>query len=219
MVHLGIAFRLAIPLDRFPSSAFLLGSIAPDAIHMRVGADSAAKQIVHLNEPPDTTENDAIRELLHQHSQMETPLLHFAAGYAAHLLADRLWSRTIVQPMQARCATLMDAPALRELYYLETDQLDFNLYHQMSWRPQAWDLLKRAVAPDFPPMLIAQEIDLWRQKTLRWFNELKQEPKIVPQYITDSDVASYTHEAVEAIGQQFSTWSLYNYRTYARREN
>jgi hypothetical protein len=211
MVHLGIAFQLAIPLDRFPSPAFLLGSIAPDAIHTRAGADGVAKRIVHLNEPHDTTEHDAIRKLLHQYSQMKTSLLHFAAGYAAHLLADRLWNRTIIQPIQARCAASMDAPALRALYYLETDQLDFNLYHQITWRSQAWDLLERAVAPDFPPLLTAQEVDLWRQQTLQWFDKLKQEPKIVPRHITDNDVASYTCEAVAAIGQQFSTWSLYDY--------
>ena len=211
MVHLRIAFQLATQLDRFPSSAFLLGSIAPDAIHMRVGADGLTKRIVHLNEPTDTIEHDAIRELLHQYSQMKAPLLHFAAGYAAHLLADRLWNRMIIQPMQARCVTSIDAPTLRALYYEETDQLDFNLYHRMPWRSQAWDLLDQAIAPDFPPLLTAQEVNLWRQQTLQWFDKLKQEPKIVPQYITDNDVASYTREAVAAIGQQFSNWNLYDY--------
>ena len=211
MVHLRIAFQLAIPFNRFPSPAFLLGSLAPDAIHMRAGADGVAKRIVHLNEPPDTSEHDAIRELLHPYSQMQVPLSHFAAGYAAHLLADRLWNKTIIQPMQTRCASSIDAPALRELYYLETDQLDFNLYHQMPWRSQAWDLLQQAVAPDFPPLLTAQEVDLWRQQILHWFDKLKQEPKIVPQQITDNDIASYTREAVDAIRQQFSTWNLYNY--------
>jgi len=211
MVHLGIAFQLATQLDRLPSSAFLLGSIAPDAIHMRVGADGAAKRIVHLNEPPDTMEHDAIRELLHRYSQMKALLLHFAAGYAAHLLADRLWNRTIIEPMQTRCAASMDAPTVRTLYYEETDQLDFNLYHRAAWRSQAWDLLDRAVAPDFPPLLTAQEVNLWRQKTLQWFDKLKQEPKIVPQYITDDDVASYMREAVTTIEQKFSTWNLYDY--------
>jgi len=211
MVHLGIAFQLATQLDRFPSSAFLLGSIAPDAIHMRAGADGVAKSIVHLNEPPDTIDHDAIRELLHQYNPMKPPLPQFAAGYAAHLLADRLWNITIIQPLQVRCAASMDASTLRTLYYEETDQIDFNLYHQMAWRSQAWELLDRAVAPDFLPLLTAQEVDLWRQKTLQWFDKLKPEPKIVPQYITDHDVAAYTREAVAVIGQQFTTWNLYDY--------
>jgi hypothetical protein len=211
MVHLGIAFQLAIQFDRFPSAAFLLGNIAPDAIHMRAGADSAAKGIVHLNEPPDTIEHDAIRNLLDQYSQMKAPLLQFAAGYAAHLLADRLWNKTIIQPFQASYSALMDASTLRTLYYQETDQIDFNLYHRMTWRTQVWELLDRTAAPDFPPLLTAQEVDLWRQRTLQWFDKLKQEPKIVPQHITDNDVASFTREAVAAIEQQFKTWNLYDY--------
>ena len=211
MVHLGIAFQLAIEFDRFPSAAFLLGNIAPDAIHMRAGADSVAKRIVHLNEPPDTIEHDAIRNLLNQYNRMDAPLLQFAAGYAAHLLADRLWNKMIIQPLQASCSASMDASTLRTLYYEETDQIDFNLYHRMTWRSKAWNLLDRVAAPDFLPLLTAQEVDLWRQRTLQWFDKLKQEPKIAPQNITDDDTASFMREAVAAIGQQFETWELYDY--------
>jgi hypothetical protein len=53
MVHLAVAVRVHEVESRVPSSAFLLGSIAPDAIHMRPGTGRDDKRRVHLVDPHD----------------------------------------------------------------------------------------------------------------------------------------------------------------------
>ena len=48
MVHLSVAVALSEKEGRFPSADFLLGSIAPDAIHMRPNSSRLDKEHVHL---------------------------------------------------------------------------------------------------------------------------------------------------------------------------
>ena len=124
----------------------------------------------------------------------------------AHILTDRLWVQTLLNSFDAKLASNTDPDVKRTLYYQETDQIDFNLYHTSSWRPQAWKLLEAAVTPDFRPLLNASEIDPWRQRTLNWFDILKNDPHITPIYITDPMVEQFIPEAVDKIADKFTQW-------------
>jgi hypothetical protein len=203
MVHLAIAVRLAGSGFSGRMPEFLLGSLAPDAIHARPGEEPADKDASHLRSGESLPDPVRIQTLLKDCRSKAEPLPSFAAGYAAHLIADRLWVTTIYADFKRNLSHL-DPEALRNLYYLETDQVDFDLYRRVEWRPTAWDLLARASSPDFSPLLSADEIDRWREHTLHWFDELKQEPGIVPQYITDDLVHDFIERAVEAVSDFFS---------------
>ena len=208
MVHLAIAVQLAQESSQFPSSAFLLGSIAPDAIHMRPNINPDDKQVTHLNHPADTFDHVRIQEMLAEKAGKASPLVVFSAGYAAHILVDRLWIKMIVEPFRARVPGDMDEAARRTLYYQETDQIDCNLYYRMPWRRAVWDGLEQAVAPDFPPWLNADEIDGWRTRTLRWFEDPTHEPHITPHYLTDETVREFINTATSYLKAQFAAWKL-----------
>ncbi|MBC8170773.1 MAG: hypothetical protein H7X77_03850, partial [Anaerolineae bacterium] len=49
-----------------------------------------------------------------------------------------------------------------------------------------WERLKAAESVEFAPFLKYTEIDQWRERTLRWFEDGKREPKITPRYLTDT---------------------------------
>ncbi len=146
-----------------------------------------------------------------QYAGATEPLVQFTAGYVAHILTDRLWLRTVIPSLQAQLPSDIDPDAARTLYYEETDQIDFNLYHHSPWRPMVWAQLAAAIAPQYDPLLSAPEIDLWRQRTLRWFDTLKQEPGITPTYITDAVVEGFIRQAVDEIGGTFSHWQNMSY--------
>ncbi|MBC8170774.1 MAG: zinc dependent phospholipase C family protein [Anaerolineae bacterium] len=131
MVHLAVAVQLAAQRQQLPSPAFLLGSIAPDAIHMRLDADYEDKQRSHLNQLDDL-EHRQLQALLAQYGDRAAPLPAFAAGYAAHLLTDRLWLLEVSPVFQAQVGAI-DPVERRKIYYEDTDQVDFNLYHQAAW--------------------------------------------------------------------------------------
>lgn len=203
MIHLAIAVELGTHDPLYMSPAFLLGSIAPDAIHMRPDATRDDKRSTHLiKHPGGFPQDDEIQALL----QGETPV--FEMGYAAHILTDSLWRQTILETFKSRIPDKLDQAAHRTLYYQDTDQIDFDLYHQAAWRAEVWDKLAQAEAVDFPPLLTGAEIDGWRDRTLRWFTELKQEPGITPQYITGPMVQDFISAAAEHVGTHLRQWGV-----------
>jgi hypothetical protein len=204
MVHCAIAVQLGERLDRPPSAAFLLGSIAPDAIHMRPNAQQDDKRRTHMDDPADTPDHTRLQELLSQHAG--GPSASFTAGYVAHILADRLWRRTVLTAFRAQLPPDTASSTERSLYYQDTDQVDFNLYRRSAWRPMVWELLGTATAPEYHPLLSADEIGRWRQRTLDWFDTLKQEPGVTPQYVTDSMVANFIVQAADEVAERFTKW-------------
>lgn len=207
MVHLAVAVKLADNHDQFPSSAFLLGSIAPDAIHMRENAPAGSKKVSHLM-PDDDLDHANIRAMLTNYLSQPMPLPAFALGYAAHLLTDRLWNALLDVALWNTVLRDMDLDAQRKLYYTETDQLDFNLYHREAWRPAVWSALQTAPSVDFPPWLNAAEIDGWNTRTLHWFEDGTKEPHITPTYITDDWLHNFIAQSTTDIETYFAAWNI-----------
>jgi hypothetical protein len=208
MVHLAVAIQLGERWQNFPSSPFLLGSIAPDAIHMRPNTIRTDKDVTHLKPAEDTPDHAAVHALLDQWRLASPDAFRFAAGYAAHVLTDRLWLQDVIVRFRAHAPTQPNSEAERTLYYEETDQIDFNLYHQSDWRPEVWKRLPAAEAIDFPPLLTGQEIGGWQERTLHWYGELKQEPGILPRYLTDEMVHDFIGQATDYVEKWFELWGV-----------
>lgn len=210
MVHFWVAVRMAEARGMFPSPEFLLGSIAPDAVHMRPDYERSHKRRSHLNDPRDAADHDQVRAFVMEHisgNGTNDATARYVVGYAAHLLTDRLWLKRVYDPFYERNSHL-GPEELRILYYQETDQVDFNLYHRSEWREGVWKALETAVAPEGVQLVTPNEVDQWKRRTLRWFTELKDEPGIVPREITDEIVAEFVAEASSVVAQRLSKWGV-----------
>jgi hypothetical protein len=200
MVHIAVAIR--INGVEIPTGDILLGCLAPDAIHMRPGAGRDDKCTTHLfageNLPPD---DRLVVRFMEERCRKNPSQKDFTTGYGLHLLTDRLWFLEMLGPFKEWVPIGFSAQEQRSLYYQETDQADFNLYHRMPWRPAVWQSLASASAPEFTPYLSAEEICKWQQRTLNWFSGLKQEPMIPPAFFTDERVGSFVERAAEEIGR------------------
>lgn len=179
MVHLSVAMEIHNILEMDPDCVFLLGSIAPDAIHMRPGASPTDKQRVHLFDGGDP-ENERVRALLFEYGAKAG--LKFAAGYAAHLLTDRLWEQALGLPFRDSFPAEFDPKVRRTIYYQETDQIDFDLYHQAPWRGEVWAKLKSCEPRDFAGLLSAQEITAWRERNLNWDAQARARDRAHPHH-------------------------------------
>ena len=126
MVHLAVAVRMHDLDESTPSPDFLLGSIAPDAIHMRAGSGSDDKQRVHLSELHDP-QHDRLRELLAQSGSPKLSTMGFAEGYVAHILIDHLWGDKIGDSFRRSIPPDLPPQERASLHYLETDQIDIDL--------------------------------------------------------------------------------------------
>ena len=209
MIHLAIAARLGETQTQCMSPAFLLGSLSPDAIHMRPQSTRADKNATHLVLPDNRFAAAAdLQALIEQHTTAAPPLPVFALGYVAHILTDNFWMRQVIDPFRNQIPDDLDHAAIRTLYYKDTDPIDFNLYHNATWRPVVWEKLAAAEAPDFPPLLSDSEIDGWRERTLHWFTDPDKEPDNDPVYITDSIAHEFIDTASVYVAEQFDSWGL-----------
>jgi len=201
MVHLAIA----VGVYTEPTAGFLLGALAPDAIHMRPGTSREDKNVTHIVVDAREWPEEPVREWLAGYREAPAPLRDLARGYAVHVLCDRLWGRTVYQGFR-RGLPALDAAALRALYYRETDQVDIDLYRTVPWRERVWRLLAGAEARDVPGLLSAGEIDAWRVRTLGWYEAPEHDPGIVPEHITRARVEAYVEEAIRRARRCTATW-------------
>lgn len=197
MVHLAVVVQAHALACHPLTPEFLLGCLAPDAIHMRVHSNLEDKVRVHLR----VSEVSELEALAHVRILIDEnrPSDPFVAGYAAHLLTDHWWRREVIEPFAAQLPPGTTREERRAWYYQETDQIDFDLYHREPWRENVWALLTAASAPNFAPYLTADEIHRWRVRTLDWFENLKQEPGIVPKAITGGVVDAFIEDSARRI--------------------
>jgi hypothetical protein len=202
MIHLAVARGVCERLAITPTPQILLGSLAPDAIHMRAGHTRQDKNRSHLRTGAYSWPEDwpaPVLAWLDGYDEAETPLRELAWGYAVHLLTDRHWAASVVAAFRARVPPEWDDGQLRTVYYRETDQIDGDLYRSAPWRPAVWEALAAARPADLPGMVSADEVDAWRRRTLAWFDDPAHNPGVAPEYITRAQVGAFIGEATDVV--------------------
>lgn len=216
MVHLNIASLLANKWHVGEhQGAFYLGNIAPDSIHMRDGATREDKRHTHF-EPK--AEGDYMARLQERYSTLveqtnDEGRKWFVRGYFMHVLTDYIWFRS-VHPQFVKEVTGLERDEgmtqardqLNRLYYQETDQVDFDLYQQAEWSSEVWQWLGRTRGYDMQDLLIADEMERWRDRTLSFLKEGSQQPGIVPQYITAEIVERFVSETAKRLQAVLQAW-------------
>ena len=208
MVHLSVAVALSEKEGIFPSADFLLGSLAPDAIHMRPNSVKLDKEHVHLIDL-GASPSQLLQIFRTEYGLDQSRPVGFAGGYLTHLLTDRLWWQTVITPFRAKFPPAFPDSDFRRLYYRYTDRIDLDLYRQMPWRPLAWSSLQAATAVDFVPFLTAVEILQWRDRTLCWYDDPAHASTVEPVYISRLDTQAFIVRAAEEINALFIKGALH----------
>lgn len=207
MVHFSFA------LEYFDSSpvpaAFILGSIAPDAIHMRKNSTKDDKLRTHFstNNLIETGHGHPYLHYLNQTNDVEWKW--FVRGYFAHVLLDRYWYEYLNKRLREVVVKEKKRPdELKRMYYQETEQIDFCIYNNASWRKEVWAKLLEAPSFAIEPLLSADEINFWRYRTINWFDIIAKSPDIEPRFVTESVVTQCVKDAVPMIQKQLNTWEM-----------
>lgn len=208
MVHLAVAVKLYEYDKEEPGPSFLLGSVAPDAIHMRPGSNREDKKRTHLGIIQSGVDADGIIPgFVRPYFEAESTedVRQTILGYAAHLLTDYYWLQTLNREYVDAVAPRLSKEEIRTLYYRETDKNEFRLYREAPWRPRIWDSLRAARALDVAPYLTAEEISLWRERVLTW-PEVNQEQDVVPEYFTPVKIERFINEAAAYVKHQLAEY-------------
>lgn len=198
MIHLAVAREYAIEnIILLDCPEYYLGSISPDAIHMRVNIQKNDKEITHLFAEGDLWRANVIEFI--RKNKFKTNY-DFILGYGIHILTDIIWSETLYKKFELEYkkdpAPVQD---IRWAYYNDTDKLDFKLYEELEWRQKVWELLKRAKAIGIEGILNSDEIDAWKNRTLHWFDKGESQHKNPIKYINLEDVIEFIQKASETI--------------------
>jgi len=170
MVHLAVAYKWANNNGNnkavFYSPEFYLGAISPDAIHSRpnINRDDKSKTHFYINSRRFDFNAGMVsaNEFLLQHSYDA-----FGIGYVVHAVTDYFWIRYFSENFPE----LFDenGKTIPELYYNDTDQVDYMLYAKLPYRQFMFDMMEKSVSPDLDGLLTKEEIEAWKQRTLHWF--------------------------------------------------
>ncbi len=195
MVHLAVAVRVKDKLKIEDDGAFYLGSIAPDAIHMREGASTEDKFRSHMGMRGNLFENERNAKALIGRSD-------FLTGYAVHLVTDMYWSREVGTAFKARFRARFPDADHAPAYYNDTDLADLALYRSEPWVPEVYAALESARGEAADDLLSAEEVEKWRLRQLHWFEQDFAHLKPA-EYITREEINRYIEFAAEKCLEYF----------------
>ncbi len=175
MVHLCIAHEIVITTPTIKNPAeFLLGSMAPDAVHFRQGFVHEMKKRTHVcdEEWGNATDNEGwtenvlqlLRDNLNTHSD-------FVCGYCCHIFADiqnniKFWipSKELYREELSRGISPM---------HKQDHLIDYQLYQTYPGREQIWRLLDEAQALEIPGVSVKSELEEMKNSIL--YKQFKDE--------------------------------------------
>lgn len=202
MVHLETAYLAAQSLKPSDMSAYLLGSIAPDGVHMRSPYSGEMKIASHygLHGKTDLSDDEVARKLLGIAAGSD-----YFLGYAVHLYTDLLWYRYVYLSGDGRRYQKPDGSRDSERYYAETDKLDLWLYDSLPNRAEMWKLLKHARGEELD-VLPAVEAEAWRDRTLPWYEQHRERIDALsePKSLTKDEITEFCKMASERCAELFS---------------
>lgn len=172
MAHLCLAKNI---LDNTPQiekpSQFMLGSIAPDSVHLRPGFNSDIKKASHLCVGDEkwgmVTNNEQWTEnvlaFLNRNRQSEN--LDFLLGYCTHILTDLRNNIVFWTPFRLSHQEELARGGGSKIHK-ENALIDINLYRTSPEQAFIWTLLNNAQGVDLEGMVRRDEIEKLKSNIL-----------------------------------------------------
>ncbi|UHA71927.1 zinc dependent phospholipase C family protein [Paenibacillus sp. 481] len=205
MVHFAIATKVA---SSKPSPHFLLGSIAPDAIHMRNQITREQKGITHLVSEGKFPSIETVRshclEYLSQHT--ERAWKEFVLGYFAHIYTDIRWTESVYAEFE--CHYKGDTADIRTTYNREVSQLEFDLLRSNSDYHQIFHHLQKSKPFTIVPFVTETEVRGHRDEKMSWLQDDRNEPKIQPAYFTVEVARDFVNQTANELNALFMDWEI-----------
>lgn len=199
MIHMETAYQFLNQCDRIEQKGdFILGSVAPDAVHFHEPYDYRIKEVSHLwngcgpkwGVTLDSQRwKDNVCRFWEQHKEDENR--DFIAGYCVHLLTDWLNDRRMWAPFRIRIVQgeNYDEVYSQSAYREEAYGFDQWLYQTSTHAEEIWELLKNSHVYGIDGYILAEDLMCQKESLL---NE---------QYIHKNiyDISHYQHYTQEVI--------------------
>ena len=205
--HLMIGYEIMQQTDRIKNPyEFMLGSIAPDAVHHRPDFERSLKSKSHLCVGEEPWGMVTRNEWWHQNildfleANKNHPNIDFIYGYCAHVLTDLQNNIKIWIPFRTNNGFTV-GKGLSSRYHEESDKIDLELYHRPS-RVEIWEILNRNDAVDCSMTDAFEYEDLEKIKnhllTVQYVGRERQS-LVGNTYVTMEVIDRFIEEAVQDI--------------------
>lgn len=203
MVHFAIASNL---FEGEPSPDFLLGSISPDAIHVRGDISREEKGTTHLVSNGKMPNEEMILHNCKVYFSMwpEMEWKDFVLGYFSHIYADLRWTDTLYAEFER--AYEGNQEHIRNTYTVEVSQLEFLLMKSMENTEEILTRLKIAKGFSIEPFVTRQEVEQYRDQKISWLRDEQNEPCITSIYFPIEKVQRFIDQTSFELKELYIDW-------------
>ncbi|MDE7298671.1 MAG: zinc dependent phospholipase C family protein [Lachnospiraceae bacterium] len=189
MMHLLIADKIYTEKFSFihSYSDFLLGSIAPDAVHVKENYTRELKDISHyrFNSKSRISYFDTFFNEYYTAENKD-----FVAGYLVHLLSDMIWYHSIRVPFKEE---FLKAPSqnmsMNEAYYADCEQIEQLMYLEKS-AFRIIEAINRGNAYSLEGLIDAEDVKAWKEKFIFDYNNKNNHLRHT-KYISEQHIRDY----------------------------
>lgn len=199
MVHFAVAAEAAS--EPFPE--FLLGSLAPDSIHVRSN-DRIEKAKTHLMiVAGEFLTDEQLYEVFEanlKQAEADPRFLHYLLGYLAHVYTDRRWTFEVYPAYEAH-------PEGRSRYHRDVQAIEFMLLRQKA-DGLAWlEALKSGTAFELGG-LSAEEVYAYRQLKLEMLAAPPSGLESLPSVLTPEELNDFIRRSGRDLRRLFAEWGI-----------
>ncbi|WP_413404578.1 zinc dependent phospholipase C family protein [Paenibacillus amylolyticus] len=200
MVH----FAIASELISKPSPELLLGSLAPDSIHVRTNLRTEKEKTHLMPEAGRFTTDEELKDFFETQKKLaysDPKFMQYLCGYIAHIYTDRVWTFDIYPAYEVH-------PNGRSMYTQDVTKLEFMILRNLN-RANDW-LIELKVGRAFDlGGLLESEVYQYRGEKLEFLanpdNELLGDLNILSMEVTEE----FIQKTALALKQLYTKWDVY----------
>lgn len=189
MMHLLIADKIYTEASGliYSYGEFLLGSIAPDAVHMREDCTREIKDISHyrFNSKSPISHFDTFCD---EYSTAENR--DFVLGYLVHLLSDMIWYHSVRVPFKER---FLQAPtsdmSMNAAYYADCEQIEQLMFLEKN-ALRIIEAINKSKAYSLEELIDSENVEAWKKQVIFDYNN-QRNIFLRTQYISEQHVRDY----------------------------
>jgi len=210
-----IAYRL---LERIPqisnAAEFILGSVAPDSVHMNPNYDVNMKVKSHMFEGcgkwSDTQDYQRwkrnIKAFCETAAGKDDADRDFGIGICVHCLTDYWNDIKIWRELQSKNVPPMSIDAFKKAYYPEAQGIDLWLYQNSRNTKLIRKMLSEALAMDVEGMIHKAEVERQRNHLLNTQYDVDIVDISNYHYLSANSIGDFIEFAVNDIAKTILTW-------------
>lgn len=200
MVH----FAIASELISKPSSELLLGSLAPDSIHVRTNLRTEKAKTHLMPETERFATDEELKEFFESNKKLaysDSKFMQYLCGYIAHIYTDRVWTFDIYPAYEVH-------PNGRSMYTQDVTKLEFLILRNWN-RANDWlSELNVGKAYDIGGLL-ESEVYLYREEKLGFLANSDNEPLGDLNILSMETMQEFIYKTALALKQLYMKWDVY----------